>query len=164
MKEEFLTALLQCHLMDARMAFAHFGLTEEELEDLVKQQVLAIELVQKGEELIRYYAVEERAERSVKEETGFKGEVYRGFIAEHDVRLMEFYLELQPTERKTWRTRDDMTKEYRLPGTIDGAFTNQEGIQEGVEVLSKNAKPSAVEKAENFLNQTPIKKMNYLTY
>lgn len=164
MKQEFLTALLKCRLMDAKMANQYFGLTEEQLDEMVKNHILAIETVQKEEELIRYYTVEEKAERSLKEETSFKGEIYRGFIAEHDIRLMEFYLNLKPSVRSTWRTRDDMTKEYRLPGTIDGAFLNNEGVLEGVEVLSKTAKPSAIEKAENFLKQTPITKMNYLMY
>lgn len=164
MRHEFLRALLQCGVMDARMANQHFGLTEEQLEDMVKSQELVVKTIEKEEKVLRYYTVEEKAEKNLKEQIGFSGEIYRGFIVEHDLRLMEFYLELHPTVRETWITRDDMTKEYRLPGTIDGAFVNESGVFEGVEVLGKNAKASTIEKAEKFLNQTPIKKMTYLTY
>lgn len=164
MKQEFLRALLRCRLMDAQMANHYFGLTEEQLEDMVKNHELEVETVQKEEKTVRYYAIDENAEKSVKELTGFQGEIYRGFIAEHDVRLMAYYLELPKTVRETWSTRDDMTKAYRISGTIDGSYTNEHGVIEGVEVLSKNAKPSAIEKAETFLNQTAITKMTYLTY
>lgn len=163
-ENEFLTALLRCRLMTEHMAIESFGLTAQEIESLVSEGLLDTQNFQVDERVEVFYSIQEEAEKRVKERVGFQGEMYRGFIELHDMRLMSFYLQLSPVERKSWNTRDDMTKQYRLPGTIDGSYTNKDGVLEGVEVLSKTAKPSAVEKAENFLKQTPIKKMNYLMY
>jgi DNA-binding PadR family transcriptional regulator len=164
LRNDLLKAFIRCRILDARIAQTAFGVSQEELDSMVEEKILVTEKVQKDTETLTYYVLTDKGEKVAKEKLSYTGEVYRGFILEHDLALMEFYLSLTTEEREGWLTRDDMTKQYRLPGTIDGAYVNKEGVLEGVEVLSRTAKPSAVEKAESFLNQTDIKKMNYLTY
>ncbi|PLS19625.1 hypothetical protein CVD28_04195 [Bacillus sp. M6-12] len=164
MTKELLKALGRCRIIDKSLAEKWLGVTEEELESLKEQKLISVELVQDDLQVHSYYTLTEKGEKVLKEEVPAFGEIYRGFIVEHDLCLMEFYLKRTAEEKETWQTRDDMTKKYRLPGTLDGAFTNEKGEFEGVEVISKTAKPSVVEKAESFIKEVNIQRMNYLLY
>jgi DNA-binding PadR family transcriptional regulator len=156
---EFLKALGRCRVMNQSLA-TQTGVSEEEIESFVERKVISREEV----EDVHYYTLTEKGEKVLKEEVPSFGEIYRGFILEHDVCLMEFYLKRTEQEKESWLTRDDLIKKHRLPGTVDGAFINEEGQLEAVEVISKTAKPSVVEKTEAFLKEVNIEKMNYLLY
>lgn len=164
MKKALLKAFGRCRVIDVAMAEASLDITEKELEEYVEQKWLARERVQEENDFRVCYALTEKGEALLRNECESFGEIYRGFILEHDLRLMAFYLERTETERESWMTRDDMTKQYKFPGTVDGAFINTTGRLEGVEVISKKSKPSAVEKNEAFVKHAGIKEMNYFLY
>lgn len=164
MDKELLKALARCGAIELEMAKNQLGISKEQLDEWVEKKILIREWVQDKNDMRPCYRLAEKGEQLVKKYAPEIQEIYRGFILEHDLRLMEFYLKREPSERDSWLTRDDMIKKYQLPGTIDGAFINKNGEWEGIEVISRTAEFSSVEKAESFVKQAGIVKMNYIVY
>lgn len=164
MSIELLKALGRCRVANRAMTQTLLEVTEDEIQELISEKIISVESVQTDMEKIEYFTLTEKGEKVLKEKVPDFREIYRGFILEHDLVLMEFYLKLSEDDKESWYTRDDLIKEFKYPGTVDGAFINENLEFEGVEVLSKTAKPSATEKTEAFLTHVQAKKMNYLFY
>jgi hypothetical protein len=162
--KELFKALARCGVIEQKMAESRFGISKQQFDEWVEKKMLAREWIQDKDEVLSCYRLTGKGEQFVKEHIPEIQEIYRGFILEHDLCLMEFYLKRTQSEKDTWLTRDDMIKKYKLPGTIDGAFMNEEGKWEGIEVLSSTATFSSVERVETFLKETGIEKMNYILY
>ncbi|WCK56994.1 hypothetical protein PP175_27780 (plasmid) [Aneurinibacillus sp. Ricciae_BoGa-3] len=164
MNMEVIKALARCRIIELEMAQDYVGATEQALDEAVEKKWLAKEIVKENGKIKQYYTLTTKGEQFIKENLPEIKEIYRGFILEHDLNLMAFYLKRSKKEQDSWMTRDDLTKTYQFPGTVDGAFINKEGEKEAVEVMSTTAKPSSVEKTEAFVQHAGITKMNYILY
>lgn len=160
-KNELLKALARCRVILESDAEKVFQLKPEEIEELILQKIIVRKETNDKKKVL---LLTEKGEHFFKQENPEFGEIYRGFILEHDLTLMDFYLRRTKEERDSWSTKDDMIKAFQLRGTLDGAFINQKGCLEGVEVLKNTAKYSSVEKAEEFIKEVGIQEMNYLIY
>lgn len=164
MKHELFKALARCRIIEGKMMEAYLNIPELVADEWVKEKLISRETKKEGFRLVNYYTLTSKGENYIKNHIPEIKELYRGFVLEHDLLLCEFYLKRNRKERDSWVTRDDLIKEFRLPGTVEGMFINQNGEKEAVKVLSQKADFSAVEKVERFLRAADIPKINYLIY
>lgn len=164
MNIEFLKALGRCRVATKAMVQNDLKVSDKEVEELLENKIIVLESSQTEPETIEFFTLTEKGEKVLKQEVPTFNEIYRGVILEHDLVLMEFYLRLSQEDKDSWLTRDDLIKEFKFPRTVDGAFINANIELEAVEILSKTAKPSSVEKIEAFLKHVKAQKMNYLFY
>lgn len=164
MQEKILKLLARCSVLENNMALNKLNVGAEDLEKLCESELI-VKLSQevKGV-LLTYYSLTEIGEEFIKANYPDFDEIYRGFILNHDLELSEFYLRRTEKERNSWITKDDMIKQYKLQGTLDGAFINENGEFEGIEVLKHSSSPSVVEKIEMFNKEIGIQQMNYMLY
>ncbi|MDF2879566.1 MAG: hypothetical protein K0R54_123 [Clostridiaceae bacterium] len=167
-RNEVLKTLARCRVLKLTDAIKQFDITEEDIDKMLEEKIITKEFLEFKRDfvpvIIEYFQLSDKGEKFVKDIIVEINEIYRGFILEHDLSLCEYYLERTKEERETWLTRDDMIKRYKSTGTIDGAFMNKNNQLEGIEIMSKNSKPSVIEKTEEFIKIAEIKKMNYILY
>lgn len=159
-KHELLKALARCGAVET-------GKTEEVLgvSEAIAVALLSEKLIGQEEKNNRsFYLLTTKGEQYIKKEIPEIKQIYRGFIVEQDLVLMEFYGKLDQQTKDTWITKDDFIVRHQLPGTVDGAYVNEDGEVVGVKALSNKASFSAVEKVENFLKQAEIPHIYYLHY
>lgn len=159
-KHELLKALARCRIMKETSVVEDFKLNESVVVKLLSEKLVATETHQNN----KYYVLTSKGEQYVKQELPEVSQVYRGFVLEQDLSLMEFYSKLNQQERDTWETKDDFIVQYQLSGTVDGAYRNANGEMVAVKAVSSKASFSAVERVENFLKQANISHVQYLVY
>ncbi|MBP1308895.1 DNA-binding MarR family transcriptional regulator [Paenibacillus sp. 1182] len=160
MKFELLETLARCRVV----ASSEMTIPSDVVKELTEEKLV----VQKdfGEESSRktIYMLTDKGEVYIKQNMPEIQEIYRGFVVEQDLALCDFYLRRNVDEKKSWITKDDLIKKYRLPGTVDGAFMNREGKLVGVKVLNQTANYAAVEKVEGFLKAAHIEFVHYIMF
>ena len=161
---DILKALARCRVFDLNQAIKYLHVNEKELDLLCEEKILSKEYNKTDLNVMICYYLTGKGEQYVRQNLPEIREFYRGFILEHDLRLTEFYLELSPEEQASWLTRDDLIKQFKLSGAVDGAYINTSREFEGIEIMNKTGKPSTLEKTENFVAQSGIKRMNYILY
>lgn len=161
---EIMKVLARCGVMELKSAIKNLNVQEVEIDKYCKKGIIAKEFLEKYPKVTTYYRMTDVGRDYVKQHLPEIRELYQGFVLEHDIKLSEFYLDLSPSERNTWITRDDMSKKYKLRGTLDGAFKNKENLFTGIEIMSKTARASSVEATESFVKAIGIEKMNYILY
>jgi hypothetical protein len=163
-KYEFLKALARCRVMLAEVLEKDFLISESTAVACLSEKLVALETKKDGSGEKRYYVLTSKGEQFVKQEIPEVQQLYRGFVLEQDLALMEFYVKLEQAVRDTWVTKDDFIVKHQLSGTVDGAYLNADGELIAVKAVSSKASFSAVEKVENFLKQAEIPHIHYLMY
>lgn len=163
-KHEFLKALARCRVVDVETLENHLKLSESVAVSCLSEKLVALETKKDGSKEKSYYALTSKGEQYVKQELPEVQHLYRGFVLEQDLSLMEFYAKLEQPTRDTWVTKDDFIVKHQLSGTVDGAYRNEQGELVAVKVLSKKASFSSVERVENFLKQAEIPHIFYIMY
>lgn len=164
MDNNIFATLARCRVLELQQAKKYLRVTEQELDLLCEVKLLSKEYIKNNFNVSICYYLTSKGEQYVHQNIRQIKELYRGFILEHDLRLCDFYLSRTVAEQESWMTRDDLIKKYKLNGAVDGAFTNINREFEGIEIMSKTAKPDTLEKTENFIAESGIQKMNYVLY
>ena len=132
------------------------------VEYIENKKYLKLKKIETKNEVISYIEMTELGELYFKEEfLNFK-ELYRGFEPLKSLTLSKFYLERTEDEKNTWRTKDDLVKEYQLQGTIDAIYLDNNKIS-GVKVINSTTKFAAIERAESFIKNVGVENVIYLT-
>lgn len=163
-KHELLKALARCRVITADTLENVLNVAESVAIACMSEKLVAMETRKEGFQELRYYVLTSKGEQYIKQEIPEIIQMYRGFVLEQDVALMEFYAKLEQTVRDTWITKDDFIVKHQLSGTVDGAYRNQDGEIVAVKVVSSKASFSAVERVENFLKQAEIPHIHYVMY
>lgn len=163
-QKKILKALARCGVLEHSKAIQLLKATEDDLSKLEKSGKISRIIEMVNGKSIDYYVLSEVGEEFLKEIYLDFGEIYRGFILNHDLVLSDYYLNRTEEEQETWQTRDDMIKKYKLQGTLDGAYINENGEFQGVEVLKTTAKKEVVERLEKFISSVGIQQMYYILY
>lgn len=164
MKEELLKLLARCRVVEQHLLEERFDIPAKVCESLVEAKLLASETKKDGFRTLTYYTLTSKGEQYVKQEFPDVKEIYRGFILEQDLALVEYYCKLSKEQRSSWITKDDFIKQYQVSGVVDGAYRNDKGEMVGVKVLNAQASFSAVERVEKFLKTASIHRIHYLTF
>lgn len=164
MKDQVLKVLARCRILEQSVMESKMSIEAIVADQLVEEKLVFKETVKEGFYLRRFYTLTDKGEAYVKKNVPGIKELYRGFVQEQDLELCRFYLDRSQEEQNSWITRDDLIKQYKLPGTVDGAFLNKDGELVGVKTISKTADFSAVERVETFLKATEIPHILYVIF
>lgn len=78
--------------------------------------------------------------------------VYTGYIDKHDLKLMDFYLSLSQSERKTWMTRNEI-QTLTSGKAFDGCFVDKNNKKACVSILKKDTQKKIIEELEMTLRE-----------
>lgn len=164
MQDRFLKTLARCRVVTESAMEELLYIPTSVAEKCLVEKLIAEKTKKQGFTEEKYYELTDKGEQFVKQNYSDIQEIYRGFILEQDITLMEFYSKLQPNEQNSWMTKDDFIVKYKAPGAVDGAYTKQDGTLIGVKALSVKANYSSVEKVEKFLQIAGIPQIFYIIY
>lgn len=164
MQEKFLKTLARCRVVTKSAMEDDLHIPFSVAEKCLVEKLIAEKTQKRGFVEERYYELTDKGEQYIKQNYPEIKEMYRGFVLEQDIALMEFYSKLQPNEQESWITKDEFIVKHKASGTVDGAYVDQNGTLIGVKALSVKADFSSVEKVEKFLQLANIPQIHYIIY
>lgn len=164
MKDQVLKVLARCRILEGSVMESKMNIEAIVADQLVEEKLVFKETVKEGFYHRHFYTLTDKGETYVKKNVPEIKELYRGFVKEQDLELCRYYLERSEEEQNSWITRDDLIKQYKLPGTVDGAYLNENGELVGIKTIKKTADFSAVERVESFLKETGIPHVQYVVF
>jgi len=164
MQDRFLKTLARCRVVTESAMEELLYIPTSVAEKCLVEKLITEKTRKQGFSEEKYYELTDKGEQFIKQNYPEIQELYRGFVLDQDIALMEFYSKLQSDEQESWMTKDDFIVKYKAPGTVDGAYTKQDGTVIGVKALSVKANYSSVEKVEKFLQIAEIPQIFYIIY
>ena len=157
----FLKTMVMCRVVEKEQALSVIKISEIDLNELISQKIIREQNAKIQDKVVFFFELTDKGEAMIKANyLEIKNYFYRGFDYAHDLKLSAYYVECE--YKDTWKTRDDLIAEYKMPGIVDGVFVNDKGEQVAIKVFKRNSTKADLEKTEQFLMNVGIEKSYYI--